>query len=161
MVLKVNGLREKLSLKCIIGYSDIETVKLDFDYTPFKTVRYFAFLTLKRFKLGGFIILKSSMNCYHVVFDRRVSWSENMRIVAWVGLLCKNRFLLKWFVMQCIKEESTLRVSCKREKPSPRIVFRYGCEDMQIREFLGCRKTIKGIVRRLQNEGVGLYHGSC
>ena len=30
--------------------------------------------------------------------------------------------------MQCIKESSTLRVSPKKEKPSPRIVYRYGKE---------------------------------
>ena len=79
-----------------------------------------------------------------------------MKVVAWVSLQSRILKLEKWFLMQCIKEESTLRVSNKREKPSPRIVFRYGCEDMRIAEFLGCRKMIKGIVRRLQNEGVGL-----
>ena len=56
-------------------------------------------------------IIKSSENCYHVVFNRGVSWSENMRIVAWVSLLSHNRGLLRWFVMQCIKESSTLMVS--------------------------------------------------
>jgi len=59
---------------------------LDFDYMPFKSVRYWALRTLKWFKLGGFLILKSSRECYHVVFDRTVSWTENMRIVAWLCL---------------------------------------------------------------------------
>jgi hypothetical protein len=47
------------------------------------------------FKLEGFIILKSSENNYHVVFNRRVSWPENMKIVAWVSLLSHNGMLEK------------------------------------------------------------------
>jgi len=157
MVLRVSGLKEKLSrLKIVLGYTDVETVKLDFDNTCFRTVKYWAFRTMRWFRLGGFVILKSSKNCYHVVFNRRVSWSENMKIVAWVSLQSRVVKLEKWFLMQCIKEESTLRVSAKREKPSPRIVFCYGEQDGEIEEFLGCRKTIKGIVRRLQNEDAGL-----
>ena len=85
-VRKANGLTEKWNHRPVIGYSDKETVMLDFDYMPFKSVRYWALRTLKWFKLGGFLILKSSRECYHVVFDRTVSWTENMRIVAWLCL---------------------------------------------------------------------------
>lgn len=86
MVCLVVGLTEKLSHKSVIGYTDKETVKLDFDNTPFKIVKYWAFRTLNWFKLGGFLILKSSEDCYHVVFNCPVSWAENMRVVAWVSL---------------------------------------------------------------------------
>jgi hypothetical protein len=44
--------------------------------------------------------------------------------------------------MQVIKESSTLRVGPKFRKPSPRIVYRFGKQDRQIREFLEMRKTI-------------------
>jgi len=74
-----------LNHKSTIGYSDTETVKLDLDNMSFRTTKYWALKAMKRFKLGGFIILKSSWNCYHVVFNRTVSWSENMHIVAWVS----------------------------------------------------------------------------
>ncbi len=74
---------KKSNPKPITGYSDTETVKLDFDYTPFKKVKYWALRTMKWFNLGGFIIIKSSKQSYHVLFNRKVSWSENMRIVAW------------------------------------------------------------------------------
>ena len=99
---------------------------LDFDNTTFKTVRYWARRAKKWHKLGGFIILKSSEGCYHVVFDRPVSWCENMKVVAWVALLSNIRELQRWLLMQCIKQSSTLRVSPKMEKPSPRIVYREG-----------------------------------
>lgn len=147
MVLKVNGLSVLSNHKCVLGFTDIETVMLDFDKTPFKDVKYWAMRTMKWFKLEGFIILRSSKNNYHVVFNRKVSWSENMKIVAWISLLSHNPMLEKWFVMQCIKEGSTLRISPKMNKPAPRIVYRYGKQEKQIREFLVSRKLIKDIMR--------------
>jgi len=35
--------------------------------------------------------------------------------MAWVSLLSQNKNLQKWFIMQCIKEGSTLRVSAKEK----------------------------------------------
>jgi hypothetical protein len=107
---------------------------------------------MKWFKLKGFIILKSSKNCYHVVFDRAVSWSQNMRIVAWVSLQSHSGSLCKWFLMQCIKGCSTLRVSPKREKPSPRIVYRCGNQSENISEFLKNRQLIKKISQKMRKK---------
>lgn len=132
-----------------MGFTDDETVMLDFDNTTFKDVRYWAEETMKRFKLGGFLILKSSKNNYHVVFNRRVDWSENMSIVASVTLACRNPRMTKWFLLQCRKSEPTLRVGPKGSKPSPRIVYRYGRQDDQIREFLLERRRIKRIMKKL------------
>jgi hypothetical protein len=132
-----------------LGITDTETVKLDFDKTPFKTVRYWALRTMKHFKLKGFIILKSSQGSYHVVFDRKVSWKKNVKIMAWVSLLSRKSKLQKWFIMQCIKEGSTLRVSPKGEKPCPRIVFRYGKQDEGAQEYLCFRRRIKGMMRKM------------
>lgn len=117
---------------------------------PFNEVKCWALGTVKWFKLGGFLILKSSKNCYHVVFNRKISWRKNVHIVAWVCLESQNQGLLKWFVMQCIKESSTLRVSRKNDKPSPRIVYHEGKKDRQIRIFLENRRCIKDIIRKMQ-----------
>ena len=142
-------MNQKLNLNSILGYSDTETVKLDFDNTSFKTVRFWAFRTMQWHKLEGLVIFKSSKNSYHIVFNRKVSWKKNMKIVAWVSLLSHNLKLLKWFVMQCIKESSTLRVSPKKQKPSPRIVFRYGKQEKQIQTFLQYRRLVKNIMRKM------------
>ena len=149
MVLKVHGLTDKSKAKPILGYSDTETVKLDFDNTAFCLVKYWAFKAMRKFRLEGFIILKSSESSYHVVFNRPVSWSENMRVLAWVSLLSHNEALTKYLLMQCIKESSTLRVSEKQEKASPRIVFRQAKQDEQIKSFLEFRGILKGIERKL------------
>ena len=37
-----------------------------------------------KYDLGGFKIMKSSENSYHVIFDRIVSWEENVEILAWL-----------------------------------------------------------------------------
>ncbi len=131
--------------KPILGYSDKSTVKLDFDEASFKTVTYWAFRAMKWFKLRGFIILRSSKNHYHVVFDRSVTWKKNLHVVAWVALESGNQKLQRYLIMQCIKESSTLRISAKEKKSSPRIVFRYGKQDHKISNFLRIRIFIKKI----------------
>ena len=145
-----SNLNNEWNLHFVLGYTDEETVMLDFDNTSFKTVRYWATRAMKWFKLEGYIILKSSMNNYHVVFNRKVSWKKNMKFVSWMALLSNNPMLQKWFLMQCIKESSTLRISPKREKGSPRIVFRYGKENGQIKSFLRYRKLVKSMIRKLK-----------
>ena len=131
----------------VFGYSDDETVMLDFDDANLEQVQYWAMRALKWFELGGYLILESSPRCYHVVFDRRVDWAENMRIVAWVALLSGNEGLQRWHRMQCIKRKSTLRVSPKCEKKSPCIVKRVGDQDEQIKEFIEIRNEVKNILK--------------
>jgi hypothetical protein len=130
--------------------SDIETVKLDLDDVSFSKVKYWASRAMRHFGLRGFLILKSSKNRYHVVFDRKVSWKRNMGVVAWVALLSHNNGLVKWLLMQCIKGRSTLRVSSKGEKLPPRIVYRYGKQDQNVKDFLKMRQIIKKISQKLR-----------
>jgi len=61
------------------------------DNTQFKDVKYWATRACNWFELSEFLILKSSMLCYHVAFNLPVSWSESMRIVARVALLSGAR----------------------------------------------------------------------
>jgi hypothetical protein len=143
------GLTEKLNPEPpMLGYTDKTTVKLDFDDVPFKFVKYWSLRVMKWFKLKGFIILKSSRNNYHVVFDRSVTWERNVHILAWVALESQNSKLQQYQLMQCIKESSTLRVSKKKEKPSPRIVFRHGKQNHEIKRYLEWRRHIKRIDKK-------------
>src|SRR4030067_444252 len=80
--------------KPILGFTDKETVKLDFDDKSFKTAKYWAFRADKRFRLDGFVILKSSEKHYHIVFDREVSWEKNLSIVGWVAVCSRSEELL-------------------------------------------------------------------
>lgn len=136
----------------ILGLSDRMTVMLDFDNMSFKSVKYWAIFTLEKFKLRGFIILKSSKKCYHVVFDRYVdSWDEKLSVIAWVAIVSKSVQMLRYLAMQCIKMSSTLRVSPNpnQDKPAPRLVYRFGYQDRAVKDFLGYRQLIKRIYRSL------------
>ena len=101
------------------------------------------------FNLRGFLTLKSSERCHHVVFNRTVDWMENIKIVAWVARrrASNNPGLQEWARLQIIKEGVTLRGSSKGGKSSSRIVYREGEEDDRIRDFLRFRRLIKDILR--------------
>ena len=137
--------------KPILGLTDFETVMLDLDDMSFKSVKYWAKKANEEFRLGGGIILRPSYKHYHVVFDRYVSREENLRVVAWVALLSQNSGLIKWLLMQLIKMGSTLRVAPVpwRDKLSPRLVYRFGCQDHAVKDFLRYRQLIKRIYRSM------------
>ena len=80
------------------------------------------------------------------MFNKHVSWAENMRVVAWIAYLSGNEGLQRWHLMQCIKMKSTLRVGPKNDKSSPRIVKRVGDQDEQIQNFLGFRDEVKKLL---------------
>ena len=50
--------------------------------------------------------------------------------------------------MQCIKENSTIRISTKKTKRPPRIVYRYEKQDKQIKDYLEWRQLIKEIDKK-------------
>jgi hypothetical protein len=66
----------------------------------------------------------------------------------WLTLESGNEGLKKWVIMQCIKESSTLRISNKGKKPIPKIIFRFGLQDKQIKKFLETRKLILSFLRK-------------
>ena len=150
MARRENGLENQiLKANPILGLSDRKTVMLDLDNMNFKSAKYWAEFSLEKYKLRGFIILKSSKKCYHVVFDRYVSWEENLSIIAWVAIISKSVPLLRYLAMQCIKLSPTLRISPKGDKPSPRRVYKFGSQDNAIKDFLEFRQLIKRIHRQL------------
>lgn len=140
-------------VKPIIGYLDDRTAKLDFDGKPLKTTKYWAKRAYNYFKLQGFRILKSSEGNYHIVFDRSLSWKENIEVIDWTALMVegkqlKNCPLTKYAFMCGIKGVSCLRigkkkVEGKKEKPRPRTVFKFGKQNNEIRSYLSFRRLLR------------------
>ena len=60
----------------------------------------------------------------------------------------KNLPLAKYALMQGIKESSCLRIGRKMEKPVPRIVYRFGKEDKEIRNYLRFRRMMHDVVKK-------------
>lgn len=139
----MSRLKASKPLTPLSGYWSKHTVLLDLDQMKLRSVKYWAFRTLRFFNLEGFIILKSSAKCYHVVFNRTVSWTKNLHVVAWVALLSHSKTLQKWFDMQAIKETACLRTGRKRRKKPPEIIFRYGFQDREIKDYLRIRRLIQ------------------
>lgn len=135
----------------LLGFQDKQTVKIDCDGWPFKKVKYWAGRTMEWFKLGGYLIAKSSEKHYHIVFNRFVTWSKNLSIINWVAQQSKSRKLDGYCIMQAIKENSTLRISKKQGKPTPIIVFRYGKQDKGIKKYLQCREELKPTLEMIDN----------
>ncbi len=131
----------------ILGFADQETVKLDLDGMSLRMVRYWARKILDEFDMWGYLIRQSSEGSYHVLFDRPVSWEENLSIVAWVYLATGSKDLNRWLVMQCRKTTSTLRCTPKGDKNAPINIEFYGGNDFQIASFMKYEKAI----HRIQN----------
>jgi hypothetical protein len=154
------------------GDWDKETVRLDFDDTPLGEVKLWAYRTCFWFRLEGFIILRSSMKeyvvkdkgkviyryllgSYIVIFDRSVKWENNVKAMNWTALLSGNPNLQRYVRMQCIKQTSSARSSVKkgkREKPIPRIVFRFGKQYRQVKKFLETRRFILDSLKQMKKE---------
>ena len=131
----------------IFGFTDRETVKLDFDDTPLWLVVYCSMRACLWFKLEGGVILKSSKGSYHVIFNRPVSWSRNVHIMDWVGRLSKIESVRNYALMQGIKESSTLRVGPKGDKSTPRVAYRWGKQNGQVKAYLRERREINKITK--------------
>lgn len=165
---------EGYSSNVIIGNWSKNTVQLDMDKMLIDKVKYLVNRALNWFNLGGAIIFESSRKeyvakekgkkgkvtyryverNYLVAFNRSVSWTKNIHIINWIALESGSVDLQKWVTMQCIKESSTLRFSPKIDKPSPKIVFRYGSQNRQIKELLETRKIILNILKQQKKESV-------
>jgi hypothetical protein len=127
----------------MITYSSYCTVMSDFDSDVYRNVKALAHRICNRYRLQGYLILLSSKNHFHVVYNRRVSWAINMEILAYTCMQSGNKSLTAWFLQQCHKHYSSLRVNCKGRKHSPRIVYVYGRIDGQVRDYLEFRSLFK------------------
>ena len=89
-------------------------------------------------------------NSFHVVFNRPVNWDRNLHIVCWVAMMSQIKSLIMYALMQGIKESSTLRIGPKGHKPRPRIIYRWGKQDGQIKKYLRERRKINKIAEDLR-----------
>jgi hypothetical protein len=67
------------------------------------------------------------------------------------GLLCQSNGLITWFLLQLIKGSYTLRIGFKGKKKPPKIVYRYGNQDKQIKKFLENRDFILNFIASASN----------
>lgn len=136
-----------------IGDWDRETIRIDFDNIPLDRVIVLCRVAINQFKLQGLIVFESSKNSYHAVFNRKASsWEENLVVMSSLAIISQNVNVMKYTLMQVRKGSSTLRLGPKRFKRSPRVVYREGRQEGQIRKFLLNRQFIKESMRKTLSE---------
>lgn len=85
----------------LIGYTDMSTVKLDIDKKTLKKTKRGAKRVCEWFKLEGYIILKSSSRGFHVLFNKPVSWKQNVSTMAWACYITNFDLpIMRYLVMQ-------------------------------------------------------------
>ena len=68
--------------------------------------------------------------------------AELHSILAWLCLQTKDSDLIMWFLLQCVKQNVTLRTGFKENKKPPREVYRFGNQDKMIKKFEDNRQFI-------------------
>ena len=129
-----------------IGYTDKVTLKLDLDETNFEITKQIADYMVVGYNLEGYIILKSSENNYHIIFDKTIDWETNCNLMARSVWKLKSDGLTRWFTLQIIKGSSTLRISNKGEKNPPKIIYKFGRQSGEIKNYLECCELFKDVI---------------
>jgi hypothetical protein len=129
----------------VYGFTTDKGLLLDLDNTTLADTRKIAKKYCNRFKLEGFLILKSSQNNYHVVFNKYLTWKKTIEYlfkIVWTYHYHKHGSkpsLTSWAILQACKKSMTLRISNKKHKKAPRYIEDYGKTDKLIDDYCGFR----------------------
>ena len=85
---------------------------------------------LKEYRLQGYLLVRSSLRSYHVVFNRYLSWKKITEI------LFSRYECSRYAVQQMQNGHLTLRISPKNGKNKPEILLTFGKTDKLIRDYL-------------------------
>ena len=119
----------------VIGYTTNKGVLLDLDHTTENRVIMLADYLFRKYGLEGYQIMQSSTHNYHVIFNKPVTWTHALSIMAMATYIFKKDKLVRWVILQTIKQSATLRLTQKMSKPSPRLVLQIGKTDKTIKEY--------------------------
>lgn len=136
--------KRKLLKPPIVGFTSDRVVMVDLDRMDEMGAVTICQYATRRWKLGGYILLRSSKGNYQAVFDRYVRWKQVMTILF--NMVWKHRKLPKlrgWCIMQAIKGSCTLRISNKGRKAPPVVIAHVGTQDHAIKEYLQVKKIFK------------------
>jgi hypothetical protein len=106
-----------------IGFMTNRGVVVDLDNMTFKKAKWIAEMLLKRYRLEGFLLVRSSEKSYHVVFNRYLRWRTITKI------LFSLYECIRYAVFQMKDGFLTLRISKKNGKDKPKILMEVGKQD--------------------------------
>ena len=120
-----------------IGFNTDRGLMLDLDNMKFRKALQIAETLLKRHKLEGFLLIKSSKKNYHVVFNRYLSW-KTITTILFSMYEC-----VRYAVFQMKEGQLTLRISKKNGKDKPKILRQVGKTDKLIKDYLEIYEDFK------------------
>lgn len=129
---------------CVVGFVSDKGLMLDLDDMTFKKAVHMAESLMKKHRLEGYLLIRSSRLNYHVVFNRYLTWKKILQIVF------SQYVCIRWGIHQARKGELTLRISEKNGKDKPKIVLKKGKEDRLIREYLELYSLYDKFAKELQ-----------
>jgi hypothetical protein len=146
----VNGLKNKKKIprNYVYGFTTTKGLLLDLDNTTQKETSAIAQFYCKRFQLEGYLILKSSENNYHVVFNRYLIWKKTLEYlfkIVWRYHYHEHGIkpsLTYWAILQACKGSETLRISTKNHKKTPKIVKKSGKTNKLCRDYIEYMKVL-------------------
>lgn len=113
-----------------IGFNTDRGLILDLDNMKYKKALWIAKTLLEKYKLEGFLLIRSSDKNYHVVFNRYLSWKTITKI------LFSQYESIRWAVFQLKEGMLTLRISKKNSRDKPKILLKVGKTDKLVRDYL-------------------------
>ena len=125
-----------------MGFTTNKGLLLDLDNTTLKETKKIAEKYVKRFKLEGFLVVRSSENNYHIIFNRYLSWKKTIEYlfkIVWLYHYHKHgdkSHLTFWAILQACKGSSTLRISKKKHKRVPHVIGTWGKTDKLINDYM-------------------------
>lgn len=126
----------------VLGFTTDKGLLLDLDNTTLHETRQIAKKYTRRFKLEGYLIMKSSQNNYHIIFNRYLTWKtalEYLFKIVWSYHYYEHGSkpsLTNWAILQACKRSMTLRISNKNRKPKPRLIEKRGKTNKLIDDYL-------------------------
>jgi hypothetical protein len=123
---------------------------LDLDNTTLKESSAIAEKYTNRFRLKGYLILRSSDNNYHVVFNRYLTWKKTLEYlfkIVWRYHYHEHGIkpsLTYWAILQACKGSETLRISTKNKKRTPKIVRKHGKIDKLCKDYTEYMRELNG-----------------
>jgi len=125
-----NVMHEWVKQGYCVGFVTTRGVLLDLDNMTLKKAKWIAKTLLYEFKLEGFILIRSSSNNYHAVFNKYVSWKKITQV------LFSRYECVRYAVQQMQNGHLTLRISKKNGKNKPKVLLKVGETNKLIKDYL-------------------------
>ena len=114
-----------------IGFTTDKGLIIDLDQIKLEKVTRIAKKLNTQYNLNGYLIMESSPEHYHLIFNEYLNWKDITKILFNFN---KNS-VIGWAINQMRRGDLTLRISTNRGS-KPKIITQEGASDRLINDYL-------------------------